>query len=117
MAQGPPPRFRRRPKRAKSEPESTASLLPALVARIGGEDRAVEQRVALVWNDAVGALLAKNTRIEGVRGRTLLVRVASSSYAHELVLLRREICARIERALGAALLDEIRSRVGPLDPP
>ncbi|HEY0709819.1 MAG TPA: DUF721 domain-containing protein [Polyangia bacterium] len=111
---GAPP-YRRRPRRKASEPETVASLLPAAIARLGGEDRAVEQRIAVVWNDAVGAHLAKNTRVEGVRGRTLLVRVTSSSYAHELVLLRREIIARLTLALGVSLVDDIRSRVGPLD--
>lgn len=109
------PPFRRRARRGPSEPESIASLLPTVVARIGGEDRAVMQRVALVWEEAVGALLARHTRPEGVRGRVLMVKVTSSSYAHELVLLRREILQRVERALGASLIDEIRSRVGPLD--
>jgi predicted nucleic acid-binding Zn ribbon protein len=92
-----------------------SALLPAVVARLGGEDRANEQRVALVWDEAVGSLLAKHTRIEGVRGKTLLVRVTSSSYAHELVLLRREIVARLSRALGATLVEEIRSRVGIIE--
>jgi predicted nucleic acid-binding Zn ribbon protein len=59
--------------------------------------------------------LAKHTRLEGVRGRTLLVRVTSSSLAHELVLLRREILARLAVALGVSLVDDIRSRVGPLE--
>jgi predicted nucleic acid-binding Zn ribbon protein len=89
--------------------------LPAAIARLGGEDRAVEQRIAVVWNDALGAHLAKHTRLEGVRGRTLLVRVTSSSLAHELVLLRREILARLAVALGVSLVDDIRSRVGPLE--
>jgi predicted nucleic acid-binding Zn ribbon protein len=86
-----------------------------VVERLGGADRANEQRVALVWDEAVGAHLARHTRIEGVRGKTLLVRVTSSSYAHELVLLRREIVARLSRALGATLVDEIRSRVGTIE--
>ncbi|HEY0715943.1 MAG TPA: DUF721 domain-containing protein [Polyangia bacterium] len=90
-------------------------MLPAAIARIGGEDRAVEQRIAVVWADALGAHLAKHTRLEGVRGRTLLVRVTSSSLAHELVLLRREIIARLTLALGTSLVDDIRSRVGPLE--
>jgi predicted nucleic acid-binding Zn ribbon protein len=109
------PPYRRRPKRKPTEPQSLAALLPIVVARLGGADRANEQRVALVWDEAVGGLLAKHTRIEGVRGKTLLVRVTSSSYAHELVLLRREIVARLSVALGVTLVEEIRSRVGVIE--
>jgi predicted nucleic acid-binding Zn ribbon protein len=85
------------------------------VARLGGEDRASEQRISVVWAEAVGPMLAKHTRPEGVRGRTLLVKVSSSSYAHELVLLRREILDRLSKSLGVSLVEEIRSRVGPID--
>jgi hypothetical protein len=45
----------------------------------------------------------------------LLVKVSSSSYAHELVLLRREILDRLSKMLGASLVEEIRSRVGAID--
>ncbi len=109
------PPFRRRARPRNEAPETVAALLPTVVARLGGDDRAAEQRISLVWADAVGALLAKNTRIEGVRGRVLLVRVSSSSYAHELVLLRREILTRIARELGVQLVDDLRSRVGAID--
>ena len=109
------PTFRRRSRPRNVAPESVAALLPSLVARLGGEDRAAEQRVSLVWAEAVGAMLAKHTRPEGVRGKTLLVKVSSSSYAHELVLLRREILDRLGRLLGTPLVEEIRSRVGVID--
>jgi predicted nucleic acid-binding Zn ribbon protein len=89
--------------------------LPSVVARLGGDDRAAEQRISVVWAEAVGAMLAKHTRPEGVRGKTLLVKVSSSSYAHELVLLRREVLDRLSKLLGTSLVEEIRSRVGPID--
>lgn len=108
------PPFRRRSRPRNVAPESVADLLPSLVARLGGQDRATEQRVAQVWDEAVGPMLAKHSRPEGVRGKTLLVRVSNSSYAHELVLLRREILERLTRSLGVTLVEEIRSRVGPL---
>ena len=92
-----------------------ATLLPSVVARIGGEDRAAEQRVSLVWAEVVGPMLAKHTRPEGVRGKVLMVRVSSSSYAHELVLLRREIVDRLQRLLGVTLVEDLRSRVGAID--
>jgi predicted nucleic acid-binding Zn ribbon protein len=88
--------------------------LPQVVARLGGEDRAIEQRVSLAWPDAVGAALSRRTRPESVRGKTLIVRVDSSAYAHELTLLKGEILDRLRAALGGPLIDDMRTRVGPL---
>jgi predicted nucleic acid-binding Zn ribbon protein len=88
--------------------------LPQVVARLGGEDRAIEQRVSLVWPAAVGAALSRRSRPEAVRGKTLIVRVDSSAYAHELTLLKGEILERLEASLGGPLIDDMRTRVGPL---
>jgi predicted nucleic acid-binding Zn ribbon protein len=111
--------FRPRPFRGKRRPrnqgpETAADLLPQVVARLGGDDRAIEQRVSLAWPDAVGAVLNRRTRPESVRGKTLIVRVDSSAYAHELTLLKGEILERLRAALGGPLIDDMRTRVGPL---
>jgi predicted nucleic acid-binding Zn ribbon protein len=108
-----PFRGKRRPRNAG--PETAADLLPQVVARLGGEDRAIEQRVSLVWPEAVGAVLSRRTRPEAVRGKTLIVRVDSSAYAHELTLLKGEILEKLAAALGKGLLEDLRTRVGPLD--
>jgi predicted nucleic acid-binding Zn ribbon protein len=109
---GPAGKARRRPR--NPSPQSAADLLPQVVARIGGDDRALEQRVSLAWPDAVGALLSRRTCPESVRGKTLIVRVDSSAFAHELALLKREILERLRRVLGDGLLEDLRTRVGPL---
>lgn len=110
----PPRPFRGKRRPRNPGPETAADLLPKVVARLGGEDRALEQRVSLAWADAVGQVLSRRARPEAVRGKTLIVRVDSSAYAHELALLKREILVRLENALGADLLDDLRTRVGPL---
>jgi predicted nucleic acid-binding Zn ribbon protein len=85
-----------------------------VVARIGGDDRALEQRVSLAWKDAVGETLARRARPESVRGKTLYVRVDSSALAHELALLKRQILDKLSRALGGPLVEDLRTRTGPL---
>ena len=104
---------KRRPRNAA--PESAADLLPAVVARIGGDDRGVEQQITLVWREAVGEMLALRTRPEAVRGKTLLVRVSSSAFAHELTLLKGEIIEKLRVALGPGRIQDLRTRVGRLD--
>jgi predicted nucleic acid-binding Zn ribbon protein len=111
-----PPRFgaKRRPR--NPEPETAASLLPAVVARLGGDDRGTEQRVSMAWADAVGEMLNRRARPESLRGRTLYVRVESSALAHELTLLKGAVIERLRVALGASLVDDLRTRVGSIKP-
>ena len=104
---------RRRPR--NPAPESAADLLPAVVARIGGDDRGAEQQITLVWREAVGEMLSARTRPEAVRGKTLLVRVTSSAFAHELTLLKGEILGKLRLALGPGRIEDLRTRVGRLD--
>jgi predicted nucleic acid-binding Zn ribbon protein len=104
---------RRRPR--NPEPESVASLLPMVVARLGGNGRALEQRVFGAWPMAVGDLLRRKTRPEALRGKTLIVRVDSSALAHELSQLRAQVLTQLGLHLGPGIVEELRTRVGPLD--
>lgn len=103
-----------RPRARHTQPESAASLISAVVAKIGGDARALEQRVFDGYDTAVGELLRHRTRPEKLRGSTLIVRVASSAIAHELTMLKAEILGRLEHVLGDGVVTDIRTRVGPL---
>lgn len=92
-----------------------ASLIPEVVARLGGEERAVLQRVTLAWEEAVGPLLGRRARPEALRGKTLFVRVDNSALAHELTLLRVQVVEKLNRAVGLPIATELRTRVGPLE--
>jgi predicted nucleic acid-binding Zn ribbon protein len=108
-----PERIRRKRRPRNPEPQTAASLVAHVVARIGGDDRGLEQRVSLAWKEAVGESLARRARPETVRGKTLYVRVESSSLAHELTLLKRQVLERLDRALGGPLIEDMRTRTGP----
>lgn len=86
----------------------------AVMARIGGESRAREQRAFEAYDQAVGAVLRARSHPEILRGTTLFVRVSSSAVAHELTLLKREILARMTETVGPELVADLRTRVGPL---
>src|SRR5437773_3911694 len=105
-----PPRRRAR----HTEPESAASLVNAVVAKIGGDARALEHRVFDGYGVAVGALLRHRTQPEKLRGSTLFVRVGSSAIAHEVTMLKGEILARLAQVIGEQMVTDIRTRVGPL---
>jgi hypothetical protein len=102
-----------RPRARHTEPETAASLMSAVVARIGGDARALEQRVFDGYGAAVGELLRHRTQPEKLRGTTLFVRVGSSAIAHELTMLRGEILTRMVTLVGEGVVTDIRTRVGP----
>jgi hypothetical protein len=108
-----PPRRRTREKR-RGEPETAASIIEALVSRIGGDARALEHRVFDAYNVAVGTLLRQRTAPEKLRGTMLIVRVGSSPIAHQLTLLKSDLLARLAATLGPGVVTDVRTRVGPL---
>jgi hypothetical protein len=102
-----------RPRSRHTEPESAASLVSAVVAKIGGDARAVEQRVFDGFGIAVGQALRQRMQAEKLRGTTLFVRVGSSAIAHQVTMLKGEILVRLAEVIGPGVVSDIRTRVGP----
>jgi hypothetical protein len=80
-----------------------------------GESRFARVRPAIpakLWRDAVGARIAERAAPLSIYGGCLVLRVASSVWAHELSLLAEEVCARLrERGVDVR---ELRFRVGAM---
>lgn len=67
-----------------------------------------------LWDRAVGENIAKNARPEAFKGKLLLVNVTSSAWAHELQFLKKDIIAKVNQAMGKALVEEIKFKIGPV---
>jgi len=102
-----------RPRSRHTEPETAASLVNAVVAKIGGDARGLEHKVFDGYNIAVGSLLRHNSQPERLRGSTLLVRVGSSAIAHQLTMLKGDILVRLAEVIGPGVVTDLRTRVGP----
>ncbi len=96
-------------------PETTNDLMGQVLARLGGQGRALEFRVFDCYTRAVGEMLRARTAPERMAGTTLFVRVASSALAHEVTLLRAEIIAKLNAELGVDTVTELRTRVGKVE--
>jgi hypothetical protein len=96
-------------------PETTGDLMGQVLARLGGQGRALEFRVFDCYARVVGELLRARTAPERMAGTTLFVRVATSALAHEIMLLRGEILAKLNAELGAGTVTELRTRVGKVE--
>jgi len=93
-------------------PQTTGDLMGQVLARLGGQGRALEFRVFDCYARVVGDLLRSRTAPERMAGTTLFVRVTSSALAHEVTLMRGEIVAKLNAELGAGTVVELRTRVG-----
>jgi hypothetical protein len=96
-------------------PQTTNDLMGEVLARLGGQGRALEFRVFECYARAVGGMLRARTAPERLRETTLVVRVTSSALAHELTLMRGEILARMTAELGPGVVTELRTKVGRLE--
>ena len=97
-------------------PQTTGDLMGQVLARLGGQGRALEFRVFDCYARVVGDLLRARTAPERMAGTTLFVRVATSALAHEVTLMRGEILAKLNAELGAGTVVELRTRVGSIEP-
>jgi hypothetical protein len=97
-------------------PVTSDTLMGEVLARLGGSGRAREFRAFDCFSRSVGPTFRAKTLPERLAGTTLFVRVSSSALAHELVLLRAEILARMAAELGPGMVTELRTRVGSVHP-
>lgn len=104
--------WRPKPRPTAERPDTTADLMGAVLARLGGQGRALEFRVFDCYTRVVGDLLRDRTAPDRLAGTTLFVRVGTSALAHELTLLRAHVLAKMEAELGPGVVVEIRTRVG-----
>jgi hypothetical protein len=69
-------------------------------------------RVVTEWTELVGPKIAQRTRPDGIVDRILWVEVATSSWLHELNLLRPQLTRGLLERLGdPPLFDELRLRL------
>ena len=71
-------------------------------------------RVWHVWDSIVGEVISKNAKPAAFKGRILLVYVTSSTWVHQLQFLKEEMIARLNEALGKALIDDLKFKIGPV---
>jgi len=77
-----------------------------------GLDRASkEQKVFTDWQEALGETLARTTRPVAVHHGSLVIAVKDSSWMQELQFMKTDIIKKLNRALGKAVIQEVRFRV------
>lgn len=93
-------------------PEPLSLILERVIKKTLSRTGPPVQRIWDVWNDAVGPDVAGNAQPKVYKKGILIVAVSSGPWAQELQFYASEIRDRINRAVGAVLVDEIRFKVG-----
>ncbi len=89
----------------RREPASIDAVLETCLDRVLGTPGA--SAIWRVWNDAVGAAIARRAEPMRLRGRTLVVAVSSAPWMQELTLLKRNIVTALNERLPRPLVDDL----------
>lgn len=89
----------------RREPARVDAVLETCLDRVLGTPGA--SAIWRVWNDAVGAAIARRAEPVRLRGRTLVVAVSSAPWMQELTLLKRNVVVALNERLPRPLVDEL----------
>jgi predicted nucleic acid-binding Zn ribbon protein len=89
---------------------SIKDLLIRLIREEGLEDKLLHTRLYALWDEMLGATVAKNTRKKYIQGRILFVHLNSSIVRSQLFMMRQDIVTQLNRRLGKNLIDTLELR-------
>ncbi|MDP2645634.1 MAG: DUF721 domain-containing protein [Desulfobacterales bacterium] len=64
------------------------------------------------WERVVGKAIFENARPAALKGKILLVHVASATWTHHLQFLKKDLIHKINATLGKELVKEIKFKTG-----
>jgi predicted nucleic acid-binding Zn ribbon protein len=95
---------------SRPAPRPLAAALQGLTA--GLAPASLLARVQELWGSVAGELVASEARPTGERDGVLTVTCSAAVWAQELDLMSVELLARLNDALGAQRIRELRCRTG-----
>lgn len=98
-----------------SQIEKLGEILGKSLKRLDLSPRLEEYGVWPIWNEIVGATIARNAQPEKIRNGTLFVKVASSTWMQELQYMKEMISEKLNQSLGRQVVKNIFFFVGKLD--
>jgi hypothetical protein len=94
-------------------PERLDALLEGELGHLGTQPP-VPLPLIKAWAAAVGELVARNSRPSRIKGKTLIVKVTTSTWMSEVQLLSGTILARLRDRRDLPLIEELRFELGEL---
>ncbi len=88
--------------------KSLGDAIDELIARLGIKKKLHEQDVFVVWDEAVGARIAKVATPSHMLRGVLIVGVKTGVWRNELSMRKQEIVSRINELLGGDVVKDIK---------
>jgi len=104
---------------ARKDPpiERLGEVLETSLKRLDLNARLDDYGVWTIWNQTVGAAIARNAQPEKIRNGTLMVKVSSPVWMQQLQFMKEMIAAKLNEQLKGAVVKNIFFVVGRIDPP
>ena len=97
--------------------ERLGDVLEKSLRRLDLNSRLEDYGVWTVWNQAVGAAIARNAQPEKIRNGTLIVKVSSPVWMQQLQFMKEMIAAKLNEQLKGNVVKNIFFMVGRIDLP
>lgn len=97
--------------------ETLGSVLEQSLKRMDLVARLDEYAVWPVWNDVVGAVIARNAQPEKIRNGTLFIKVSSPVWMQQLQFMKEMIAGKLNQRLRGEIVKNIFFIVGRIDAP
>src|SRR5512135_3753749 len=97
--------------------ETLGSVLEQSLKRLDLAARLDEYSVWPIWNDVVGAVIARNAQPEKIRNGTLFVKVSSPVWMQQLQFMKDMIAGKLNHRLKSEVVKNIFFMVGSIDGP
>ena len=97
--------------------ETLGSVLEQSLKRLDLAARLDEYSVWPIWNDVVGAVIARNAQPEKIRNGTLFVKVSSPVWMQQLQFMKDMIAGKLNHRLKSEVVKNIFFMVGRIDGP
>lgn len=98
----------------KAGPQSMANILAELMARRGFARVQGAAEYETAWLQAAGELIAKHTRVGGLRRGKLEITVANSTLVQELGFQKVALLAKLNELLPNQGISDLRFRAGAI---
>ncbi len=90
-----------------STPKDFGLILDSVIQKLGIGPKLKKAEAIDKWEEVVGEQIGKVTRPLRIEGEALLVHVTSAVWRNELVFLKRELIAKVNKSVGYEIIKEI----------
>lgn len=85
-----------------------SNLINDFAKQHGLEEKLLEERIAKLWVETVGGIIAKYTKVIKFENGILYLNTESSTWRTEIRLRSKELCNKINTKLGTNSVKEIK---------